>query len=171
MLTPTSGATRSRIRLGGSYYYRIVNRALFKAPFAAVGDIPVYRPWVLKQMPSDFKSVNEIVNEECTDYTQSAGYKWEGKRDLYMDYYYDGSIRIVYRPVPTILTALTDTMQIDDVTARTVLPYGLAAHLMLDENPATASYFNGRFAEMKADANKKPPSPTEKIENIYGGFG
>lgn len=170
LVTPTSGATKSRIRLGGTYYYRIVNRALFGVPFAVVGDIPVYRPWVLKQMPSDFKSVNEIVNEEVSSYNQNAGYKWEGKRNLYMDYYYDGNIRIVYRPVPTILTALTDTLQIDDVTARTVMPYGLAAHLMLSENPSSASFFNGRYEELKAEANKKPPSPTEQITNLYGGF-
>jgi hypothetical protein len=170
LVTPTSGATRSRIRLGGDYYYRIVNRALFSVPLASEEDIPVYRPWVLKQMPADFKSVNEIVNEEGINYTQNAGYKWEGKRDLYMDYYYDGSIRIVYHPVPTLITALTDTLQLDDVTARKVLPYGLATHLMLNENPEQAQYFNGRFEEMKADANKKPPAPTEQITNLYGGF-
>lgn len=170
-VTPTSGATRSRIRLGGSYYYRTVNRALFGVPFAAAGDVPVYRPWVLKQMPSDFKSVNEIINEENTVYSQSAGYKWEGKRDLYMNYYYDGNIRIVYRPVPVLIAALTDNMQVDDVTARTIVPYGLAAQLMLNENPATASFFNGRYVELKAEANIKPPSPAEQITNIYGSFG
>lgn len=170
LVTPTSGATRSRIRLGGSYYYRIVNRALFKVPFASSGDIPTYRPWVLKQMPSDFKSVDEIVNEEGSSYNQNAGYKWEGKRDLYMDYYYDGNIRIVYHPVPTLITALTDTLQLDDVTARKVLPYGLAAHLLLSENPEQASFFNGRFNEMKADESKKQPSSIEQIVNLYGTF-
>lgn len=171
LVTPTSGATKSRIRLGGSYYYRIVNRALFKQTFAAVGDIPVYRPWVLKQMPSDFKSVDEIVNEEKTVYSQNAGYKWEGKRDLYMDYYFDGNIRIVYHPIPTLITAVTDTLQLDDITARKVLPYGLAAHLMINENDTVASYCNDRFEELKADANKKPPSPIEQITNLYGDFG
>lgn len=170
IVIPTSGATKSRIRLGGSYYYRIVNRALFGVPLAAVGDIPVYRPWVLKQMPSDFKSVNEIVNEENDSYSRSAGYKWEGRRDLYMDYYFDGNIRIIYRPIPTILTALTDSMQVDDITARTVIPYGLAAHLMISENPAVASYFNGRFEELKKDSDKKPPSSAEQIINVYCGF-
>lgn len=170
LVTPTSGATKSRIRLGGSYYYRIVNRALFKQPFAAVGDIPTYRPFVLKQMPSDFKSVNEIVNEEGTSYNQSAGYKWEGKRDLYMDYYFNGNIRITYYPVPTLITALSETLQLDDITARRVLPYGLAAQLMLTENPAIASYFNERFIEMKADASKKPPAQIEQITDVYGGF-
>lgn len=171
LVTPTSGATRSRIRLGGSYYYRIVNRALFKVPFASAGDIPTYRPWILKQMPSDFKSVDEIVNEEGSNYSQNAGYKWEGKRDLYMDYYYDGNIRIVYHPVPTLITALTDTLQLDDVTARKVLPYGLASNLILSENAEHASFFNDRFEELKADANKKQPASIEQITNLYGNFG
>jgi hypothetical protein len=41
---------------------------------------------------------------------------------------------------------------------------------MLDENPATGSYFNGRYEDLKAEASKEPPAPTEQIENLYGGF-
>jgi hypothetical protein len=144
---------------------------LFSVPFELEADVPDYRPWVKKQMPLDFKSVNEIINEyPSKQYTQDASYKWEGRRDFYMSYFYDGNVRIVYRPVPSMITALTDTMQLDDVTARTVVPYGLAAHLMLDENPATGSYFNGRYEDLKKEASKEPPAPTEQIENLYGGF-
>lgn len=170
VVTPSSGATKSRLRFTGSYYYRTVNRAMFAVPFAFAADVPAYRPWVKQTMPTDFKSVNEIVNEESTSYSQDAHYKWEGRRDLYIDYFYTGNIRIVYRPVPAVITALTNSMQVDDVTARTIMPYGLAAHLLIDENPATASFFNGRFEELKASASKNPPSATEQIGNIYGGF-
>jgi hypothetical protein len=170
VVTPSSGATKSRLRFTGSYYYRTTNRALFGIPFAVEADVPDYRKWVRHQMPTDFKSVNEIVSEEKMSYSKNASYKWEGKRDLFMDYYYDGNIRIIYRPIPSIITALTDTLQIDDVTCRTVLPYGLAAHLLLTENQDSASFFQQRFDELKKDASKKPPSPTEEITDVYGGF-
>lgn len=171
VVTPSSGATKSRLRFNGSYYYRCVNRGLFAVPFALAADVPSFRPWVKKQMPSDFKSVSEIINEfPDRQYANDSNYKWEGRRDLYINYFYDGNIRIVYRPVPNMITALTDTMQVDDVTARTIVPYGLAAHLMLNENPDTASFFNGRYEELKAGSSKKPPSASEMIVNLYGNF-
>jgi hypothetical protein len=172
IVTPSSGATKSRLRFGGSYYYRTLNRALFNVPFASRNDVPDYRPWVKKTMPIDFKSVNEIINEYPErQYDQNAHYKWEGRKDLYINYYYNGNIRSVYRPVPDTITALTDTLQVDDVTAKTIMPYGLAAHLMLEENTDTASFFNGRYEELKAMATRQPPSATEQIINHYGGFG
>lgn len=172
IVTPSSGATKSRLRFTGSYYYRHTNKGMFAVPFALAADVPVYRPWVKKTLPTEFKSVVEII-EEFPDrqYANIASYKWEGKRDLYINYYFLGNIRIIYRPVPTIITALTETLQIDDITARTILPYGLAAHLMLNENAAAASYFNGRFEELKSSASKKPPAAAEEIGNVYGTFG
>jgi hypothetical protein len=170
IVTPSSGAYKSRLRFGGTYYYRTVNRALFGVSFASASDVPDYRAWILKQMPSDFKSVDEIIQESVDEYAINASYKWEGKRDLYMDYYFQGNLRIVYRPIPAVITALSDTLVLDDVTARMVLPFGLAAHLMLEENAATASYFNQRYEELKRQATKGPPSPTEKITDLYGGL-
>lgn len=170
VVTPTSGATKSRLRFTGSYYFKTVNRALFDVPFASASDVPDYRPWVKKQMPTDFNSVDEIIKEEERSYSQDASYKWEGKRDLYMDYYYDGNIRIVYRPVPSVVTALTDTLQVDDVTARTILPYGLAAHLLIEENPTSAGFFQQRYEELRSKAMMKHPASDEGITNVYGGF-
>jgi hypothetical protein len=171
VVTPSSGATKSRLRFTGSYYYRTINRALFGIPFAVEADVPSYRPWIKKTMPTDFKSVSEII-EEFPDrqYANTATYKWEGRRDLYISYYFIGNVRIVYRPVPSMIAALTENMQLDDVTARTIVPYGLAAHLLLTENQDSASFFNERFEELKKTASKTPPSATEMIQNVYGGF-
>lgn len=168
VVTPSNGATKSRIRFAGNNYYRTLNRALFGVSFA---EVPDYRPWVKKTMPDDFKSVNEIV-EEYPDrqYRQDANYKWEGRRNLYINYYFVGRVRIVYRPVPAVITTLTDIMQVDDVTARTIMPNGLAAHLMLTENPAAASFFNQRYEELKFQASKRPPGASEMIGNVYGEF-
>lgn len=170
IVTASTGATQSRLRFSGSTFYRIQNIALYDVPFAFDADVPDYRPWVKHEMPSDFKSVNEIINEEQNGYTQSAGYKWEGKRDLYISYDFNGTIRIVYRPIPNEVVEMTDDLQLDDITCRTILPYGLAAHLLLQENPDAASYFNERFEELKYEATKRPPAAFEQIENLYGGL-
>lgn len=172
VVTPSSGATKSRLRFTGTYYYLTVNRAMFSVPFEVAADVPNYTPWVKYQMPTDFKSVSEIIDEyPDRQYGQDSTYKWESRRDLFINYYYIGKVRIVYRPVPTVLTALADPLQVDDITAVTILPYGLAAHLMLEENAATASFFNGRYQELKSDAAKKPAAATELIGNVYGTFG
>lgn len=82
IVTPSSTVTKSRLRFAGSYYYRTVNRGLFAVPFNEAADVPAFRPWVKKTMPSDFKSVVEVI-EEFPDmyYVNSSGYKWEGRKD------------------------------------------------------------------------------------------
>jgi len=171
VVTPTPGATRSRLRFTGNYYYRTINRALFNIPFASADEVPDYRPWVKKEMPNDFKSIDQIINEYPErQYSKDANYKWEGRKDLYINYYYNGIVRVIYRPIPDVITALTDTLQVDDVTARTILPYGLAAHLLLDENPDVANFFQQRYEELKALVALKQPVSEETIINLYGGF-
>jgi hypothetical protein len=167
IVTPSSGATQSRMRFAGDYYYRITNRALFSYPLQAER-VPDYRPWVKKQMPDDFKSVDQIINEHPQrQYTKDTNYKWEGRRDLYFNYYYEGNIRVVYKPVPSRIETLDDVLQIDDITATTVLPFYLATILMLDENPNLASYFNGRFSELKTMATLPKPASEESIVDVY----
>lgn len=39
-------------------------------------------------------------------------------------------------------------IDLDDAIAQGVMPYGLAAHLLLGENDALASYFNQRYQEL-----------------------
>ena len=171
IVTPTTGATKSRMRASGTYYYRIVNRALFSIPFQA-DRIPNYRPWIPFKMPDDFKSVETIINEyPDRQYTKDSATKFEGKI-LYINYYYVGNVRIVYKPVPIPITVLTQTLQVDDVTAEGAA-YFLASHLMLIENPETASFFNGRFMELKIEAQIKSPASITEIIDVYsldGGY-
>lgn len=164
-LNPSSTSNKVRIRVTGSYYVRTKNRALFEQPFYTVPD---YRPFVKKQMPSDFYSVDQIVEETADSYNRDATYKWEGKKDLYMDWNFNGNLRIVYRAIPTEITSLSDTLQLDDVTCIKVLPYGLAAHLMLDENQDAAAFFQQRYEEMKREQYQEQPAAENEIEDIYG---
>ena len=172
VVTPTTGATQSRIRFAGSYYYNTINRALFNIPFASSSKVPDYRPWVKKSLPSDFKSIDQIVNEfPERQYIKDYDYKWEGFKDYYLNYFYDGRVRIVYKPVPTPITALSQTMEIDDITAITLGPYFLAAHLLIDENSESAAYFNDRYIELKSMAMRPKPVSGDRIFDEYGQYG
>lgn len=61
------------------------------------------------------------------------------------------------------ITNSSNVMQLDDKTCLTVLPYGLAAHLLLTDDPNRASFFNSRYDELKL----KIPSSIVAIQNVY----
>ena len=170
-VTPTSGASKSRIRFSGSTYYNYRNFALFEESFPDLARVPDYRPWVEYDMPDDFQSVDRIIDEFFPEqYIRNANYKWEGYRTLYLDYDFTGGVRIIYKPVPVSITANTDVMQIDDITATTVLPYGLAATILSSENPDLANYFQQRYDELKRDMAKKPPEAENKVVDLYNRY-
>ncbi len=74
------------------------------------------------------------------------------------------------RPIcPEILDFETE-IGLDDGLCQGVLPYGLAAHLLLDENPDMASYFNQRYQELLTQYRYGVPTATEDIQDLYGGI-
>lgn len=77
------------------------------------------------------------------------------------------------RPVLMPLASLEDVIDLDDYCAGTVLPYGLAAHLLLDENPTSAGFFQQRYDELKAMLARGygKINVSEDIEDIYGPNG
>lgn len=75
------------------------------------------------------------------------------------------------RPVLLPLDDLNSEIDLDDFCAGTVLPYGLAAHLLMDENPASAGFFQQRYDELKAQLMRGMPAVSEEIVDVYGGLG
>lgn len=59
---------------------------------------------------------------------------------------------------------------LDDYLCQTVMPYGLAAHLLLDENPSSAGFFQQRYEELKRQLSTGPISGSEDITDCYGGL-
>ena len=51
------------------------------------------------------------------------------------------------------------------------LPYGLAANLLIDENPSAASFYQQRYEELRAMFIARLPASVEDIELLYGGVG
>ena len=74
------------------------------------------------------------------------------------------------RPICPEIADFEMPIGLDDGICQGVLPYGLAAHLLLEENPGLAAYFNGRYTEALAAANRRIPAWAEDIANLYGGI-
>lgn len=74
------------------------------------------------------------------------------------------------RPVCPEIPDFESEICLDDGICQGVLPYGLAAHLLLDENPALASYFQQRYEELLSAAKRGIPAESEDIADLYGGI-
>lgn len=72
------------------------------------------------------------------------------------------------RPICPPVKTLDDNISLDDAIAQGVLPYGLAAHLLLDENPQTAAFFNERYQELLFGMRTGIPASVEPIRDEYG---
>lgn len=65
---------------------------------------------------------------------------------------------------------LNKQCKIDNTLALTVMPYGLAANLLVDENPSAASFYQQRYEELLREKASKMQATIGMIEDIYGGF-
>ena len=74
------------------------------------------------------------------------------------------------RDVCTEIKAFTDVIDLDDVLAQGIMPYGLAAHLLLGENDSMAAFFNSRYSELVRDLAAKKSSKWEDIIPYYCGL-
>ena len=66
--------------------------------------------------------------------------------------------------VPTPIVDETSAFSLDDRSALMILPYGLAAHLLLTEDMNRASFFNNRYDELK----RKRPAQIVPINDVLG---
>jgi hypothetical protein len=62
-----------------------------------------------------------------------------------------------------------DELALDDFLCRSVLPYGLAAALLFDENPGAAAMFRQRFDALTARYGSGVPAVSEAISDLYDG--
>ncbi len=71
------------------------------------------------------------------------------------------------RPAPEFITELSEVLDLDDALARGVLPHGLAATLLAEDNPPLAGYHEQKYME-KLIRLKNTPGVWEEIDDIYG---
>ena len=74
------------------------------------------------------------------------------------------------RPVCPEITDFDSPIALDDAICQGVLPYGLAAHLLSDENPALAAWFQQRYEELLGAMKRAMPAVSQDIVNLQGGI-
>lgn len=67
--------------------------------------------------------------------------------------------------------SMEDVVPVGDTSyALGALPYGLAANLLVDENPSAAGFYQQRYEEMRAYYLARMQAVTGDIVNVYGGI-
>lgn len=61
------------------------------------------------------------------------------------------------------ITSFDQAIDLDDAIAQGVMPYGLAAHLLLGENDTMAAFFNQRYAELSYKIGSRRMAQWEDI--------
>lgn len=75
------------------------------------------------------------------------------------------------RAVATRIKNFTSPIDLDDYICQTVMPYGLAAHLLADENPSLAGFYQQRYEELLNKLSRGLPAVSEDIEDVcFGGY-
>ena len=75
------------------------------------------------------------------------------------------------RPIATMIKTFDKPIDLDDYICQSVMPYGLASHLLLAEDPSTANFFQQRYDELKMRLAVGMPTASEDVEDVYGGRG
>lgn len=168
ILSPASQTSTITMTLSGSYYFRHNNRALSPYKFSAASKVPDFKPWYKIEMPADFKSKTQVIDEfPSWQYAEATQHKWEGSNELYVLFSYEGTIRIKYIPVPAKITSLTQTLEVDDITAMSGAYYLAEQFATSEEEDSTAALCKRKYAELKAEISKKTPLAPQEIIDIY----
>ena len=73
------------------------------------------------------------------------------------------------RPTCRSIDDFETPIGMDDGICQGVLPYGLAANLLVDENPSAASFYQQRYEELRAYYLSRFRASVDDIERLYGG--
>jgi hypothetical protein len=127
--------------------------------------------WIEFDIPSDFKSIKEImfINEDLQIGTIK--YKQFGKTDIYLYFTELGTARMLYAYIPTKITLITQTLEVDDSIVTDGVFYLAEHYAMADQNDTLAARCRQKFQELKAESMVKLPMSVTSIEDVYGFSG
>jgi len=144
-VTVTTPGNKVRLKLSSNTYFEYINTAFFPYKFVTVPD---YRPWVHVTLPDDFRKLDSVVKEFPTrQHTEASDYKWEEPNIFIYNYYYEGSYKIIYKPIPAVITSKTDVLEIDDITAEALAFYSASWVAPFESQAMTNPLFQ-KFSEL-----------------------
>ena len=161
----TATGTKARLRFTGSYYYQFYNFALYAAAFPTCARVPEYGEYIKYAMPTNFNSITQITQE----IPQTGLYhRWENSKDLYINYDFEGVLKITYKPTPTKITLLTQTIEVAESSAISGAYYLAEQFALADQNSELAAMCAAKYKELKGEDLKERPLSPQPIIDVYG---
>lgn len=118
-------------------------------------------------MPNDFYKADQIVEIQTDgNYSFVSDFIWGDHATLLVPDSFTGTISVIYKPIPTAITSLSDTMVVDDIISRSVISYGLASLLLTNENRALANYFGQKYEEARSRIRNKNTAFGQSIKDV-----
>jgi hypothetical protein len=168
VLSPSSQTSATSLIMSGTTYYRHNNRALSPYKYSSASKVPDFKPWYKIDMPSDFKSRTQVIDEYPSfQYEIDSQFKWENNNELYVQFGYEGLIRIDYIPVPTKITDLSQTLEVDDTTAMSGAYYLAKMFALADQNTELANVCSAKYKELKNESMVKETLSFMNITDVY----
>jgi len=168
VLTVTDTSNPVRMKISGTEHFLHKDRALWEYKYK-VDSVPTYEAWVKEELPDDFNETENVIEEfPERQYNEMVNYKLENFRDFYFNFDFEGVIRITYKPIPSTITSVDDTIQIDEVLAQTIV-YDIISKIGFTEDTALVNWAEGRRLEAKSESIKSEPANETSIINVYGG--
>jgi hypothetical protein len=139
----------------------------YKEEYANTDADNVYQ-WTKFSLPTGFKRVKDIMFVDDDSQPGTVDYKTFGKDDIYIYFTTTGTVKMLYIPIPAKITALAQTLEVDEDVAISG-SYYLAEHFALaDQNDALAQKCRNKYAELKAEDSTPSPITPQDIEDAYG---
>ena len=74
------------------------------------------------------------------------------------------------RPICAAAETMESELDLDDFICASVLPWGMAAQFVLDDDKEKANFFWQTFLEQIEAAKRGIPAPIGEVEDVYGGI-
>lgn len=124
--------------------------------------------WIFDKAIYLMDEQNELNGQTRTQDTEEYRYRTLGILNVLRHEVYPWSDTFVVgedgrRALCPEIKSFDQILDIDDAMAQTVLPYGLAAHLLIGENDTLAAFFHQRYTELLYAIGGKRPAVWEDI--------
>lgn len=120
--------------------------------------------WVFEQAIALMDSGNEVTGEMDVGSTRAYKHRALSILNLLGQECQGYSLEGTWEP----LTGFETALPLENGLCQGVLPYGLAAHLLLEEDPAAANFFQQRYEEL-LERWRRRQVQLEELEVPHGG--
>jgi hypothetical protein len=122
--------------------------------------------WVPYVLPSDLGDIDSIVIDDSR-YSSSTVTRLEGFNTLYISPFFEGELRVIYKPKPQRYTDVSTELPINSPVAEQYMVFYVAAKIAITDLPDYANFFEQKANELKFMSMKAQPASEESIVDVY----